>query len=59
MAVRSKVKRSSFSLLENIEVRDVIYTNDYEKEIKKTVLNKDILQLLAVKRKAFAHERCV
>lgn len=57
MSIRIKVKRSSFELLQNIELRDVIYTNNYEAEIKKTFENKDILQLIAIKRKAFAHEK--
>lgn len=56
MTIRLKVRRDEFQLLgENIEIRDVEYTDDFEKKIE--TRSNDMIGLLALKRKAFAHEK--
>lgn len=56
MTIRIKVKREKFKLLgKNIEIKDVEYIDNFEEKIDNS--SDDLINLLALKRKAFSHEK--
>ena len=56
MTIRIKVKREKFKLLgKNIEIKDVEYIDNFQEKIENS--SDDLINLLALKRKAFSHEK--
>lgn len=57
MSIRISIKKDSIPLLEGVELKNVLYTNDIDRELKKIDLKESYDQLFAIKRKVFQHEQ--
>ena len=57
MSIRIHSSIGYFNSVKGLDIRKVIYTNDVENTISKFRKQRDFLQLLAIKRKFFEHEK--